>query len=499
MKKLKLNMLVALLSNVFYILAGIIAQRFILYSYGSEINGLTGSITQFLNYFTLLEAGLGTASVQALYKPLAENNTSAIESILAATSRQYKKIGVMFLGLTVLLSAAMPFVVNSTLDGGLIFALTLLMGAGSAVNYLFIGRYQVMLRADRKVYVLNLLDSLLGTAFTVLRIFMINMGKSILFVQSVALLSPLVRIIILRIYFKLRYSTLSYKAEPDFQAISKRKFVFVHQIVGMVNTHTAVTVLTIFASLKQVSVYTVYNLIYSNIRSIMNSTFATAVEPSFGKLVGGDNVNVSRYYKYYELLLTFFLSWLLSAALIMTIPFVRIYTEGVEGINYIDPILAALFMASVYIGLIRIPPTMMINVSGAFQETQNGAIIEAIVNIAVSIPAFFMLGMRGLLLGNCVSLFYRLIDIEVYTYRHVLHERMAPWIRLVILNVAATVAFILLIDAMDFIRWTGWLPWLLSGVAVAALGVVFYTLVFALFYPRQFKAISGALLKKLRK
>ena len=498
MKKLKLNMVVALLSNLIYIFTGIVAQRFILRSYGSEINGLTGSITQLLAYFTLLEAGLGIASVQALYKPLANNDTKAVEGILSATSRQYKKIGEFFLLCTVILSAAMPFISNSSLDGGLVFIITLLMGAGSAVNYLFIGRYQVLLQADRKVYVLNILDSVLGSLFTVIRITLINMGQSIVLVQSVALISPLVRIVILRIYFRICYKNLSYKAEPDFRAISKRKFVFVHQIVGMINSQTAVTILTVMATLSQVSVYSVYNLIYSNIRTVVSSTFATAVEPSFGKLAGGDSATLNKYYKFYELMFTYFLSWLLSVALVMTIPFVTRYTAGVEGINYIDPILAVLFMASIYLNLVRIPALMMVNVSGAFRETQKGAVLEAVINIVVSVAAFLVIGMRGLLLGNCVARLYRVWDIESYAYRHVIRVKLSSWLRLFLFNAAAIVLFVGLMDLSGLIRYATWLQWIGSGFICSALGAVFYLLAMGIAYPREARAIVGSLVKKLR-
>ena len=53
-------------------IAGFIVPKIMLLNYGSEINGLVSSITQFINYFVIVEAGL-TAAAVFLYKPLAEN------------------------------------------------------------------------------------------------------------------------------------------------------------------------------------------------------------------------------------------------------------------------------------------------------------------------------------------------------------------------------------------------------------------------------------------
>ena len=41
-------------------------------AYGSDVNGLVSSITQFLGYIALVEGGVGGVIRAALYKPLAK-------------------------------------------------------------------------------------------------------------------------------------------------------------------------------------------------------------------------------------------------------------------------------------------------------------------------------------------------------------------------------------------------------------------------------------------
>lgn len=67
-KKIKYNLFWGIASELLTIVLGIIVPRLILTSYGSEVNGLLGSVTQIYSYIALLEAGIGTATVQALYK-----------------------------------------------------------------------------------------------------------------------------------------------------------------------------------------------------------------------------------------------------------------------------------------------------------------------------------------------------------------------------------------------------------------------------------------------
>ena len=66
MKAASKNMIMSIIARVVSLVMGLVVQRYLLLAYGSTLNGLTTSINQ-LWLFSLLEAGLGTASVQSMY------------------------------------------------------------------------------------------------------------------------------------------------------------------------------------------------------------------------------------------------------------------------------------------------------------------------------------------------------------------------------------------------------------------------------------------------
>ena len=468
------NIVFAMITKLALVVSGVITQRFILHGYGSEINGLTSSITQFLTYFSLLEAGLGIASVQALYKPLYANDFDSVNGILAATSSQYKKTGLLFLVFTVVLAIAMPFISTSSLDNWLVIIITLLMGLANVLNYLFIGRYQVLLTADRNIFVIHILDAVLGIAFAVIRVLMVNAGLSIVLVQTVALLSPMARMAVLYVYTKIRYPEVSHVATPNYQAISKRKFVLTHQAVGMVTNHTATIILTVFSTLTTVSVYSVYNLIYSNVHTVVSTTFSSATQASFARLYEAENKKFNLYYSLYEMVYTFLLFALMTAVLIMTLPFVRLYTYGIENVDYVDFPVALLFMISMLLNLVRIPSIIMINIVGSFKETQRGAIIEAVIAFSVSLLGFFVLGMQGLLLGTCVAMIYRSIDVLLYNYRKILNMKIIAWVAMFGVNVGISILYYTLcVNVIDLPTDT-WGRWFAAGVIYSILGLFMF-------------------------
>lgn len=54
------------------LICGFIVPKVIITNFGSNVNGLVSSITQFLAYITLLEAGMGPVVKSALYGPIAK-------------------------------------------------------------------------------------------------------------------------------------------------------------------------------------------------------------------------------------------------------------------------------------------------------------------------------------------------------------------------------------------------------------------------------------------
>ena len=72
--KLALNTVISLLNQLVVIVCGFILPRMFLVSYGSAVNGLQSSISQFLGFIALGELGVGAVVQSALYKPLAQKN-----------------------------------------------------------------------------------------------------------------------------------------------------------------------------------------------------------------------------------------------------------------------------------------------------------------------------------------------------------------------------------------------------------------------------------------
>ena len=81
-RKTLLNITSNLLLQIIIVLYGFIVPKIIINLFGSNVNGLISSITQFLSYIILFESGFGPVLKSILYKPIAKKDKNTIESIL---------------------------------------------------------------------------------------------------------------------------------------------------------------------------------------------------------------------------------------------------------------------------------------------------------------------------------------------------------------------------------------------------------------------------------
>lgn len=82
------------------------------------------------------------------------------------------------------------------------------------------------------------------------------------------------------------------------------------------------------------NIYSVYNMVMSGINGVM-SVFSTGVSAGFGELiVKKDKTAFQKAYSDFEYLYYFMVSVIYSITLVTILPFVGVYTSGVDDIQY---------------------------------------------------------------------------------------------------------------------------------------------------------------------
>lgn len=400
--------------------AGFIVPRVMLVAYGSEINGLVSSISQFIAYFNLVEAGLASAAVYSLYKPLAEKNLPAINGILSAARRFYNQSGWIFVILVLFLSLTYPiFAKAQKLLPAETRVLVLVLGCAGVLEFFTMAKYRVLLTADQKVYVLSVASICAIMLNTAIIAFLANRGANIVIVRAVALSSVFLRSLILYLYVRRRYANLDFHATPNNEPLKKRWDALYLQLLGSVQSGFPIIIATIFTTLESVSVYSVYNLVIGGVSKIL-SIVITGLFPSFGDVIARNQLGIlQKAYREFELIYYMFIAWVYSCSFILIMPFIRLYTRGITDTNYNLPIIGFLFVLNGLLNNLKTPQGMLVISAGLFKETRAQTTLQAGIAIVFALLLVKTWGLTGIILGSIFSNLYRVFDLLFFIPKNV--------------------------------------------------------------------------------
>lgn len=414
------NSLAMILQQTVNFAVAFIVPRFLLVAYGSQINGLIVSITQFITYFALVEAGISGASIYSLYKPLAEKNINEINGILSASKNFYFQSGYIFLFLVTLLAIFYPFFTDTNVLSNLQIAIIVFaIGMTGVFDFFTLAKYRVLLTADQKSFVISFAIIVSNIIKIILVIIFCSYKLSVVWLQIFLVLSIYSRSLILWLYTNKNYKFLNFKVNPNNEAIKERWNVLYLQLLGSVQHSFPIIIVTFFTSLYQVSVYSIYNMIITGIGGIL-SIFISGLAASFGDVIAKKEIKIlQKSNQEFETVYYMIITIIYSVSIFLMIPFVKLYTRGISDVNYIVPLLSFLFVFNGLLYNIKTPQGMLVISAGLYRQTRWQSTIQALLIIIVGVPLTYLYGLYGILIGLISSNLYRDIDLLFFIPKHV--------------------------------------------------------------------------------
>ncbi len=499
-----INALFSILLQLALAVSGLLVPRFFISAFGSAVNGLVSSISQFITYMSLVEAGVGAAATVSLYGPLADKNTAEVNGILAAAKNFYMRSGFIFLGLALALTVFYPFFVNNEIqDVSFIRVMVAVLCINGIVDYFFLGKYRVLLMADQRGYVLYGIQVVGTIVMTVVSILQIKYGASAIAVKATAAVIYVLRSVAAIIYCKIHYPYYNFKQKPLNNAFSQRHSALLHQIVGVITNNAAVILLTLMVkrdALAEVSVYSIYNLVSYSLSNLLTA-LSNGITPSFGQVISKkeyDTLKTS--YSSYELIffMMVFVCYICMAVLLY--PFVSLYSsEFTDGVVYTRPILVLLFTLVGVLQSVRLPGLTLICAAGHYRETKWRAIIEMAISILGSLALTPRFGVAGVMAAMLFAYLYRTFDIIIYSAKHFINGTLKNTLFRILRN--SLVAVVCVLFGILFVPQSteSWFVWFLSAVGIGCIAMALIFIINLVFEPNETKKIFSifkAVLKK---
>ncbi len=481
-KKTFINALSVLIFNLIIGIIGFIKVRVFVNGLSNDIYSLNQLFYQVFSYIAITDIGFGLLLNKALYQAFANNNHDEVNEIYTTSRRFYNIIAIIMITISLIISFIIHYFTKANVPNYYIQIMFIVFVIKNVVDYFFIApRY--VLEADQKLYKVNHFVRLSKILEQIVEMILVIIGVDFLIV----LIPGIFITIILDIYINKKiysyYPWLKNTKKFNRQYLKGTKEVIWLKLAGLLGSNTDIILISTFINPLSVIIYTSYTYITKFITDTIYMIF-TAILPSFANVLLKEKPQKT--YNVFNEVNMFFL-FLGSFVFIMLYAFLNKLIIFWVGPNYLVNNLTLFCFAFIAFQLIAEKSTMLvINSRGLFKETKIATIMEAILNLIISLILVNKIGLIGVLLGTIISkLLTSFIQNPIYIYKNIFQEKAFTYYLKYFLVLIINIIFVIIFNILNLN---------ISSV----LSFIIYVLIFALIVSLILFALYYALFKSFR-
>lgn len=489
MRKLLLakNTAASLIAQITTLVCGFILPRLFLQHYGSEVNGLVNSISQFLSVIAFLELGVGAVVQSSLYKPLAEKDNQQISKVMVSANKFFQRLARILLVYVISLMIIYPYIANQNF--GFIYTATLIaaISISSFAQYYFGIVNSLLLNADQRGYIQYNAQTVTIILNTIVCAIMISMNGTIQVVKLVTSIIYLARPVILQIYVNNHYK-INWKIKYTQEPIKQKWNGVAQHVASVVLDGTDTIVLTVFSTLSNVSIYSVYFLVVKGVKTLFLSV-TNGIQALIGELWAKQELEqLKNFFGWIEWLIHTGTTYVFSCTAALIVPFIQVYTLGIKDANYIQPTFAILLTLANAMHCLRLPYNIMVLAAGHYKQTQINYIVAAILNIVVSVLTVKIWGLIGVAIGTLIAMAYQTIWLAIYDSRHFIYWPLKKVIRQFLVDIISSF-LIVSFSSHIVLKDINYFNWFIMAIKVAIVALFVVLSINVLFYKSKMKRL----------
>lgn len=401
----------SIISLTFYFVNLIVqffSRKIFLEYLGTEILGLNSTATNLLQFLNLAELGISTAVGFCLYKPLYDKDYDTINEIVALQGKIYRRIAlIILLGASVLMLFFPRIFAKMALPMWYAYASFGVLLYSALLGY-FVNFKQVVLSASQQDYKIHYSFKTVNIIKSLVQMIAVwYFEDGYIWWLSLEVVFSTLGAYSLHLMTIRSFPILKKKVSISFPALRKKypdltkkiAQLFFHRIGGFALTQSSPLIIYAYANLTLVALYGNYLLITQGIDMLSRAVF-NSINAGIGNLVAeGDMTKIKRLFD--ELFsLRFLLVTSVCVSIYMLAPgFITLWI----GSEYILSNMTLLLMViMLYIQLFRLAAESFSYAYGLYGDIW-APIIEAILNIGLSIIGGYYHGLNGILFGAIIS------------------------------------------------------------------------------------------------
>lgn len=446
------NFAYSFLSTILTAVTSFISRTVFIQTVGVSYLGANSLFANILSMLSLTELGLSSAIGFSLYAPLARQDTATIKSLMRFYKIAYRIIALVIAVLGLLLIPFLDYLIKDSGDIQHIPFIYIVFLYNTVVSYLFTYK-TTLLSADQKGYVMTNMTMVINIVTVVIQTAVLLLWKNY-FVYLIlgAILNTVQWLFINRRIYAL-YPYLRDKdviplagKERRTIAVNVKALVF-HKFGELCINQTDNLIISSFISIAAVGIYNNYYMIVSIINRFAQSIF-NAATASLGNLIATESYEKQyEVFKRYNFLGFWIFGWTGLCLYVLLTPFVKLWL----GNDFlIDGLTLALVMINYYLVGMRVTVGNVKMAAGLYAQDQWAPIVQAVINLVVSIIAAMQMGLPGVFLGTvisgiCVPCWYR----PLVVYKYAFHKPVREYFSRYFIYLAVTMANVLLVMAIN--------------------------------------------------
>ena len=418
-KKATINVIVNIISLVITTVMGFILSKVFLHKMGVEIIGLNSIYLNVMAILSISELGIAGAINYNLYKPILENDYKKISSIMYFYKKCYRVIGIFILAISLILSFFIHYLIKDATLSYNFITITFIIYSLNTISTYFLAYIRNLYYGFQQVYIPTFIDFMCKFIKTIIQIILIYKYKSyIVYLVVNVLFDFMANFIIYKIGLK-KYNKINFKDKTIDKYLEKKVFndvksLSIIQLTNAMINFTDTIIISKFVGIIETGLYANYKLITTQLNNVVNSIF-NGIGASIGNLLAENNINKIKKNLIYLEYFCFILSIIcFNGLMIFTQPFISVFF----GKKYLlSKIVVILLSFLFYININRQVITYFLRTGGYHERMKKTAIMEAGLNLVISMALVFRYGIIGVLIGTIISSLYAFFANSVLLYK----------------------------------------------------------------------------------
>jgi len=418
------NLKYAIFGQFIGLIISFLSRMIFVRTLSAEYLGINGLFTNILSILSLAELGIGVSIVYSMYKPLAENDIYKIKALISLYKKAYTIIGITIAVVGLAIIPFLDYLIKDMPNIPNIKFIYSMFVINSSISYFFSYKRSLII-ADQKRYIATIYRYGFYFILNLFQIIILVITRNYFFYIGLQIINTLAENICIskkadKLYPYLRDREKGILNKEDKKTIFKNiRAMMFHKVGSIVVTGTDNLLISKLIGIKEVGLYSNYVLIINALNTIY-----TLIFESFTASIGNLGVTeTNEKNKFIFDCINLFGFWIYGFSSICLINLFNHFIYLWLGKEYLFPVSFVLIIViNFYLSGMRKSVLTFRDALGLFAHDRYKAIIEAIINLIISILLSKYFGISGILIGTIISTLTTCFWVEPFVlYKYGFH------------------------------------------------------------------------------